>query len=148
MSPAFANKRLPSLAQWAGILTALVFNPAVEFKLPFTSSDCTRDRDYIKTLDSDPREYRKIPAKLILEIMLSQARAGMMKKRMPVPVLFLIAGSDRIVDSRRAISVLNGLDAEDKALAEFPEMYHSLSVDTGREVVFEEMMMWIRGRIA
>jgi alpha-beta hydrolase superfamily lysophospholipase len=148
LSPAFASKRVLPFSQCVKVFTALFYNPGREFRLPFDSSDCTRDGEYVKRLDSDPREYRKITSKLIAEIILSQSRVKVMKNKMTIPVLFLVAGSDLIVDQKATMSVFKGLAVKDKSLAEFPEMYHSLSIDTGRESVFEEMSRWIKGRIA
>jgi alpha-beta hydrolase superfamily lysophospholipase len=59
-----------------------------------------------------------------------------------MPSLFLVAGDDRIVDCRATRRIFGRLDSRDKKLVEFPGMFHALSIDTGREAVFEEIARW------
>ncbi len=148
ISPAFANRYRPALLDVIKIFAPLLYNPNKQFKLPFDSSMCTRDIDYRKRMDRDPREYRTISSKLIFEILLAQARAGRIKEKMTTPALFLLAGEDKIVDPKAAGAIFNGLLVEDKTLIEFPEMYHSLSIELGKESVFEEISRWVDKRIA
>jgi len=147
ISPAFASRYAPALLDGIKILAPLLYNPGKEFKLPFDSSMCTRDPEYRKKMDEDMREYRTVSSKLIIEILLTQARAGRMKKKLTTPVLFLVAGEDKIVDPRSAGAIFNGLLVKDKTLVEFPGMYHSLSIELGKELVFEEISRWVGKRI-
>jgi alpha-beta hydrolase superfamily lysophospholipase len=143
VSPAFSPGQRPSPPDYMRMLAALFFNPEKQFTLSFDSSMCTRDIEYRAKLDSDPDEYRAIPVKKIFEILLAQRRAASMGKSMLTPALFLIAGDDRIADAASAEAVFSKLAAKDKAMVKFPGMYHSLSIDLGREAVFEEILKWM-----
>jgi len=146
ISPAFAARyKLPFLDS-VRIAASLFYNPQKLFSLPFNSEMCTRDTDYRHRLDQDPLEYRTASSKLILGILFAQARAKAVKKIL-TPVLFLIAGEDKIVDPSAAAAVFRGLAAEDKTLVEFPGMYHALSIDLGKERVFEGILKWIEERV-
>jgi alpha-beta hydrolase superfamily lysophospholipase len=147
LSPAFISRCVPALADSVRILASLFYNPKKEFKLPFNSSMCTRDPIYRKNLDEDPREYRSVPSGLILEILYFQFRSGLLKDKIKTPVLFLIAGEDKLVKSDASRRIFNGLEEKDKALIEFPGMYHSLSIESGKEAVFEEILRWVEKRI-
>ena len=147
ISPAFVNRYKPSLVAGIKMLVPLFYNPDKQFKLPLTSSMCTRDAYYRQKLDNDPREYRSISSKLIFEILLWQLRARAVKNKITVPVLFLVAGEDKLADPEAAKMVFNGLTIKDKTLVEFPGMYHSLSIDLDREKVFEEMLRWAEKRM-
>ena len=147
ISPAFVSRYRPGLSDSLKILAAIFFNPEKKFNLPFNSSMCTRDVEYIKRLDKDPREYRSISAKRILDILLAQARAKHVKNKIAEPVLFLLAGDDKLVDPQAARQIFNSLTVKDKTLIEFPGMYHSLSIETGKETVFEEISKWVEKRI-
>ena len=147
ISPAFEARYKLSIGEGLRMLAPLLYDPQKQFTLPFDSSMCTRDPVYRKKLDEDPREYRSISSKLIFQILLAQARAVMVKKGMRMPALFLIAGDDKLVNPQAAKDIFNGLKGEDKTLVEFPGMYHSLSIDLGREKVFQDMMGWIGKRI-
>nr|MBC8428746.1 alpha/beta hydrolase [FCB group bacterium] len=55
--------------------------------------------------------------------------------------------SDTLVDPKASKSVFKGLKHKDKKLIEYPEMYHALSIDIGRETVFNDILKWIVERI-
>jgi alpha-beta hydrolase superfamily lysophospholipase len=125
----------------------MLYNPHKQFDLPFTSALCTRDEAYIKILDTDSREYRTISSRMIFDILTGQVTAGLLKKKMTTPVLFLTAGEDKLVDSAKTKEMFKDVAAKDKEIIDFPGMYHSISVDTGRERVFSEMLRWAEKRI-
>jgi acylglycerol lipase len=147
ISPAFAARKRPAPVDYIKMVTALLFNPGKEFTLPFDSSMCTRDIEYRTRLDRDPDEYRSIPAKKIFEILLAQRRVRAVSKKMLTPVLFLVAGEDLIVDTASAMAAFSNLAAEDRTIVTFPGMYHSLSIDLGREAVFEEILKWAKTKL-
>ncbi|MDD5136334.1 MAG: alpha/beta fold hydrolase [Candidatus Omnitrophica bacterium] len=147
LSPAFANRYKPALMDRLKMLACLVHDKKRRFKLPFDSSMCTRDDDYRRRLDQDPREYRSIPAGEIFDILAAQFRARFIKNKIGVPVLFLVAGDDTIVDPEAARKVFKGLAAADKTLVELPGMRHALSIELGREKVFAEILKWTEKRV-
>lgn len=141
LSPAFANRVSLPLSDLAKIALALFCDPGRSFGVPFDSSMCTRDAGYRKTMDADPAEYRSSPARLLADLLFHQALAGSVRS-VGMPSLFLVAGDDRIVDCRATRRIFGRLDSRDKKLVEFPGMFHALSIDTGREAVFEEIARW------
>jgi len=143
ISPAFAPRKRPSPLTCVRMFASLFYDPGKEFTLPFDSSMCTRDIEYRTKLDQDPDEYRAIPVKKVFDILLAQRRVAALSRTMSTPALFLIAEEDKIADTAAAKEVFSRLAAEDKALVEFPGMYHSLSIDLGREAVFEEILKWV-----
>lgn len=147
ISPAFVNRYKPNIFDSIRMAAPLLYNPKKQFKLPFDSSLCTRDIYYRNKLDEDAHEYRQASSKLIFEILSAQARARHVKK-MTTPVLFLLAGEDRIVDPEPARAVFKGLVSGDKELIEFPGMYHSLTIDLGKESVFSRIWRWVEKRIS
>jgi alpha-beta hydrolase superfamily lysophospholipase len=67
--------------------------------------------------------------------------------QLKTPVLFLLAGKDLLVDPRESESVFKKLKIKDKTLIKYPEMLHALSIDLGREKVFEDIFSWLTKRI-
>ncbi|MFA6320616.1 MAG: alpha/beta fold hydrolase [Candidatus Omnitrophota bacterium] len=147
LSPAFVNRYRPGLLDGLNILTHLFYNKNKQFNLPFNSAMCTRDGEYQKKMGQDPREYRAVSARLMCEIITMQLSAKAVKDRIRTPVLFLVAGEDRIVDPGAAEAIFSRLPVKDKTFVEFPGMYHSLSIELGKESVFEEMLKWVQRRI-
>ncbi|MDO8525074.1 MAG: alpha/beta fold hydrolase [Candidatus Omnitrophota bacterium] len=147
LSPAFSNKCRLSAADNLKALAALFYNPKKKFMMPFDFSMCTRDTEYSNALNSDPGEYRAISAGSIPTILLFQIRAGFAAKKIATSSLFLIAGEDKLVESRATANIFKRLVISDKALVEFPGMYHSLSIELGKEKVFEEIRKWVEKRM-
>lgn len=146
-SPAFKSALKLSGPDYLKILASLLYNPKKEFALPFDSSMCTRDEDYRKRMDSDEREHRLASARSIFGILLLQMASSISVKKLATPVLFLVPGDDKIVDSRAGIGIFKRLAVKDKTLIEYPGMYHSLSVELGKEKVFEDLLKWVKERI-
>lgn len=147
MSPAFASHKTIKPLEALKMISPIIYNADTQVKLPFDSSMCTRDKDLRKKMDSDPREYRSVSVRLVLDIFLAQKSARAVLKKIKGSVLFLVAGEDMIVDSDASREIFAALGAKDKTLLEFPMMYHALSIDLDKEVVFEEILSWVENRI-
>ncbi|MBI5143512.1 MAG: lysophospholipase [Candidatus Omnitrophica bacterium] len=147
ISPAFQSRLELAPFDYIKIFLPLFYNPKKQFDMPFTSEMCTRDIDYQKVMDSDKREHRLATSKLLFGIAVAQARAYLLRGRLKIPVLFLIAGEDKLVDPGASTNVFKGLKAKDRTLIPYPGMYHALSIDIGREIVFEDILKWLEPRI-
>jgi len=147
LSPAFRNRVGLPLSESLNVAAALLYNPKKTFRLPFNSSMCTRDTGYIAKMDADAKESRMASAGCIADTIFSQARAVKTARRLSVPVLFQIAGDDKIVDPGMSVKVFETIEKRDKTLIRYPDMYHSLSIESGKERVFEDMDAWIERRI-
>jgi len=147
ISPAFENKYKPVLMDYLKIFVPLFYNPGKEFPLPFDPAMCTRDPIHQHMMARDERESHSVSSRLVFEILLAEARARLIKDEFDMPVLFLAAGEDKIVDPKIAKKIFNGLKIQDKKFVDFPGMYHSLSIELGRERVFEEILRWAEERI-
>lgn len=147
LSPAFANRLKLSLSDCVKIFLALFYDQKKQFNVPFDSSMCTRDIDYIKRMNADERESRSASAIALSKIILFQAYSSIVKKKLKTPVLFLSAGDDKIVSREKTGEIFNSLTVADKALIEYPDMYHSLSIELGKEKVFEDVLRWVDKRI-
>jgi alpha-beta hydrolase superfamily lysophospholipase len=147
ISPAFTARYKVPFFDSVKMLAALFYNPNKKFSLPFDSSMCTRDPECKGRLDCDPHEYRSASSKMIFSILAAQALAKGLFGKLNTPVLFLAGGNDLLVDPRSIRDALNALKVRDKEMVEFPGMYHSLSIDTGKEEVFDTILKWVEGRI-
>jgi alpha-beta hydrolase superfamily lysophospholipase len=150
ISPAFANKIKLSMADYLKIAAALFYKPHKLFRVPFDSSMCTRDTGYRKKMDQDPLEHRTASSRLLTAILFAQMRVrfGSPLGSPGLPVLFLVAGEDKMIDHRATNAIFNRLDVKDKTFVEFPGMYHALSIDIGKEAVFEKVFEWVNGRLS
>jgi acylglycerol lipase len=147
VSPAFASRLKLTFLKYLQVFFASLFNRSKQFHMPFTSEMCTRDEDYRKVMDSEPREHRLATAKLLYNTFIAQMRVSMMKTHIEIPVLFLLAGEDSLVSPEKSERVFAGLKSNDKNIIFYPGMYHALSIELGREKVFEDILEWTRDRV-
>lgn len=143
ISPAFRSGLRFPVAQILGIYVASLRNPKRQFRIPFTSAMCTHDAAYQKIMDEDPREVRVASAQLLMEIVAAQKRAQNLKHDLKVPVLFLVSNVDWLVNPEAARKLFGQLKFKDKDLISYPYMFHSLTVEAGREKVFEDLWGWL-----
>jgi alpha-beta hydrolase superfamily lysophospholipase len=147
MAPAFKNGMKFPLSAYLKIAFGLPFTPRHMIDLPFTSEMATRDRDYAAVMDANPDELRRASLKLMSGFLPLQARSGRLAKSFTLPVLFLVPGVDHLVDERGARKIFGKLAAADKTLIEYPDMFHALTIDLGREKVFADVLDWADKRI-
>ena len=107
----------------------------------------TRDPGYAAVMDANPDELRVASLKLLAAFLPVQARAGRLARKSAVPSLFLIPGIDHLVDERASRKLFKKVAAADKSLTEYPEMFHALSIDLGREKVFRDILEWTAKRV-
>ena len=116
--------------------------------LPFNSRMCTRDVEYQEEMDSSPLEHRFATSKLLIETIFAQLKAKFIKKKLKLPVLFLLAGDDKdlLVDPVAAKKVFGSIKDQNSSnkIIQYPEMLHALSIELGREKVFDDILKWIK----
>jgi len=148
ISAAFKSRLKFSLLDYIKIFVFMMFNPKKQLKMHFNSQMCTRDVDCQKAMDTDEREHRFATPKLLLNIFLAQMRVNSLKNKIKMPTLFLVAGDfDALTDPEEVKRVFKGLKTEDKEIIRYPQMYHSLSVELGREKIFGDILKWVNKRI-
>lgn len=143
ISPAFKSRMPFSLWDYLNVFSFQYFFPLKSMRLPFSSGICTRDTEYIKQMDSDERECRIASVRLLFNIIMAQIEAVFIKSKLKTPLLFLIAGEDKLVDDKASVSFFNRLTLKDKKMIQYPKMYHALSIDLEREKVFQDILGWL-----
>lgn len=144
MAPAFKSRLPFSWSARAGFVLSCLFNPQQRFQLPIKSAECTRDPLLRAHMDQDPREKRSVSARQLREVLRLQRYAAACGPALPVPVLFQLAGDDRIIDSAAARRFFSRQSWPDKELIEYPQMAHVLAIDQGKERVADDLIGWIR----
>ena len=148
MCAAFKSKLKFSLVDYLKVFSLMLISPKKQLKMPFDSKICTRDVVCQKEMDEDEREHRFATPKLLLNILLAQAKVKSLQDKITIPTLFLIAGEfDILTDPEEVKKVFASLKMPDKALIQYPDMYHSLPIDLGREKVFEDVFQWVHKKI-
>ncbi len=147
MSPAFGQIMKIGFAKTFRVLLSLISDPSKQFALPIQLSLCTRDKRMLALFDNDPREHRLASARLLWEILRAQFISPRLALKVSLPVLFLLSGEDKIEDPEKSKAVFRKIGSGDKTIRVYPEMYHSLPIESGREAVFEDIFEWVSKRI-
>jgi alpha-beta hydrolase superfamily lysophospholipase len=147
ISPSFGNGMKFPLSSYLKLVTHYPFKPAATIPVPFTSAMCTRDEAYGAVMDANPDELREASLKLLMGTLGEQRAAKRLAATLAVPVLFLVAGIDYLVDVRAERRIFARLTAADRTIREYPEMHHALSIERGRETVFADIAAWLDARV-
>ncbi len=147
LAPAFSIKMQVSLWDYLRVAFHLFINSKKQFKVRISAAMCTRDIAYQQQLDSDPLEIRQVSAKFMANYFLAESQARKVPAKLNIPALFLVAGEDKIVNPQETKRIFRWLDAQDKELKKYPEMYHALSIELGKEQVFADILDWIKNRL-
>lgn len=147
ISPVFKSKLKFTFLDYIQIYLSFLYNLEKQFRVPFDSQMCTRDTAYQKIMESDPREHRLATSKMLANILIAQIQCRHFKGKLKMPVLFLLAGNDLIVDYKTSELFFNTLPTPDKGIIIYPEMFHALTIDLGREQVFNNILSWIKQKI-
>jgi len=146
ISPALKDKMAIPLNVRAEIFREAIFDPMGFFPAGFSASLFTRDPAVIKKIDSDPIEVRNFTARFFLSILKTMLFVSMMPRKITLPVLMLLAGQDKMISSESAEKYFKKIPSKDKEIKQYPEMYHALYIDKGREKVFADIVDWINKR--
>jgi len=147
ISPSFKNGMKFPLSAYLKLVLFGLFKPALMVNVPFTSEMLTRDPEYLKVMNASPDELRIASLKCLFNVLPDQAKAWKLAKKLEVPPLFLIPGVDHLIDERASRRMFEKLPLSDKTLIEYPDMLHALSIEIGREKVFQDILDWVAPRV-
>ncbi|MFH2136877.1 MAG: alpha/beta fold hydrolase [Candidatus Omnitrophota bacterium] len=147
LAPAFASRLPVSFLKYVDIVVARFLFPLKRFTVRITPQMCTRDAEYQKIMEKDPREHRFASAKLLWEIARAEVHAVALAGKIIRPVLFLLPGQDSVVNMQASEHVFNFLPLKDKSMIHYEDMHHAMSVELGRERVFDDMYAWLIKRL-
>lgn len=138
----------PSVARWK-VLSAGVLNKV----LPSLPIDAGIDPEYlchdpviVARYRDDPLVHGKITPRLFAEASASMGLVFHRSDRIRIPLLFLLAGDDQIVDTKKSEAFARSLSAPDVTIRVLPNYYHEVLNDFDRAHALKEVREWINGR--
>ena len=147
LSPALKSALNFAIRDYFAIFAPLLYNPQKKFVMPYDISMCTRDEDHIKRAKEEGAGDISATSRVLFDIVVAQIRLRISKNKFNGPVLFLIPERDAIIDSDATRRFFEKLKSPDKTLIEYPGMYHSISIDIGKEFVFRDILRWLEDRL-
>lgn len=134
--------------RWKLILARLLSDVAgsVPFPAGIASDAIARDPAVNAAFRADSLVHNRITASAWREILRGQALTLQDAERITIPVLFLIAGDDRLVDPVRTLE-LAGRVKGPAAVRQYDEMYHETLHDPERHRVMEDILAFLQGAV-
>lgn len=132
------------------VLAAAVLNrimPAFPFPFRMDADDLTHDSERADDYRNDPDIHSTITPRLFTETSSAIELALRRGDRITVPLLFILAGDDRIVDTHRSLAFARSLPADDIAIEVMEGHYHEVLNEVGRSVAMGDIREWLEERL-
>lgn len=107
------------------------------------SHDPARNAEYRE----DPLIHKTVTPRMFSEISSAIDLAMRRGDRIHTPVLFLLAGDDRLVDTDRSLAFARSLERDRVTTEVLEGFYHEIYQETGRAAVFNTVQDWLTDHI-
>jgi alpha-beta hydrolase superfamily lysophospholipase len=145
-SPPLGRLGVPPPLLFLGRILSRVW-PTFSLRTGMDLSGLARDPVVAQTVLADPLFHRYGTARLSTEVVAAIARVQAGAARFPLPLLVLHGGADRMVPPEGSRRFVAAAGHPDHRLIEYPESYHVLFADTGRERTLLDLTRWIDDRL-
>jgi alpha-beta hydrolase superfamily lysophospholipase len=138
----------PSIPRWkilgAGFLDKLL--PSLPIDAGIDPEYISHDPGVVTRYQEDPLVHGKITPRLFMEASAAMGLVLHRSDRIRIPLLFLLAGDDQIVDTRKSETFARTLSAPDVTIRVLSGYYHEVLNDFGSAQAVHEIRSWITGR--
>jgi alpha-beta hydrolase superfamily lysophospholipase len=124
------------------------FAPALPFRSGLNPEHLSRDPRVVRAYEEDPLVHDRMTPRLFTEVSTAMAQAFVRSDRIQRPLLFLLAGADRIVNTDRTLAFARALTREDVETHVYAGHFHEVLNEPGGENVRHDLHTWLDARIA
>ncbi len=117
--------------------------PALPFRTGLNADLLSHDPGEVTQYRDDPLVHDHITPRFFTETSIAMGLALQRSDRLNVPLLFLLAGADGLVDTDKAVGFARSLQAPDVTLRVIPDAYHELLHEPERPARYAEIREWI-----
>ena len=130
---------------WKRALATLMSWIVPNFKLPneIVANDLTHDKSKVMEYAQDNLIFHHACARWYRSIVVAQKKAGRFAGELDLPMLFQLAGDDRIVDSEASRKYFQKCVSPDRTLEEYAGFLHEIYNEVERERPLEDMSRWL-----
>jgi alpha-beta hydrolase superfamily lysophospholipase len=146
LSPFFAVKMtVPPVKVALGKVVSRIW-PRLSMQSGIRSEDLSRDPAVVEAHRRDRWTHPVATARWFTECQAAQAYCLEHAGRLAMPILVAAAGDDRVVSSAASRAVFDRMTAADRQYVLYPESFHELFNDLGRQKVLDEVEAWLSTR--
>jgi alpha-beta hydrolase superfamily lysophospholipase len=120
--------------------------PALPFRHGLAPEDLSRDPSVIEDYQADSLVHGRITPRTFAEVSAAMDLVPERIKAITRPLLLLVGGADRVVDSDRTVAFAQALVTPDKTIHVFPGRRHELLNETDRADIHRLVGEWISAR--
>jgi alpha-beta hydrolase superfamily lysophospholipase len=117
--------------------------PALPFRSNLNPEHFTHDPDVVRAYLADPLVHGAITPRLFIEVASAMGHVLQRSDRIREPLLFLLGGADRLVDTDRTVRFAQSMIGADVTVRVLPGLYHELLQELERARVFREISDWV-----
>ena len=128
----------------AGVLSRVA--PTVSVPNGINPEDLSHDPVAVEAYRNDPLIHDRITPRLYREMRRAMQKASLEAPRLDVPVLLLLPGDDRVVDSDSARDVA-GRFSGPLTVQEYPHLFHELLQEPEGKGILRYVVDWLAARI-
>jgi alpha-beta hydrolase superfamily lysophospholipase len=145
-SPLFGlGTKIPFWRHWLGIAVSYVFPDHTE-RSTVRADLLTHDAEIMKVYKKDELIYHRVSTRLYRELVRMTEKKAQIASQLKIPVLVLQSGQDAIVSKEATFYFYDRLGSQDKEMEVFPEMYHEILNEIGRDRIFSKIGQWMLKR--
>ncbi len=117
--------------------------PSLSFSNGIKAEYLSRDEEIVRAYKEDSLVHDRISARLFFQMLREIETLKASTEHFKTPLLLLLSGNDRIIDSEESKIFFDKIKFEDKKLIELKDFYHEPFNEIGKEGVFDCIDSWI-----
>ena len=119
------------------------WTPKLHLPMIYRGTDLTRDPDRANDFETDSLIPKFMSVRMVKEVIEASNKVIGLSYYLRIPSLFLISGSDKIVDATSTVLFAHGIDKQLTTVIQYPEHYHELWNEIDRQDIFQTMKSWV-----
>ena len=121
--------------------------PAVPFRARIDAELLSNDADVVRAYRDDPLVHDIITPRLFVGVAAAMGLVLQRSDRLGVPLLFVLAGADELVDTERSRAFARSITGADVTIHEYAGARHEVLNEPDRHVVLRDIGDWIGAKL-
>lgn len=121
--------------------------PAFPFPFHLDAATLSHDRERVDDYSGDAEIHNTITPRMFTEISTAIHMALQRGDRIDIPVHFILAGDDQIVDTSRSLAFVRSLPAPSITVEVLDGLYHEVLQEVDRRRIMATIRSWIEDRL-